>query len=103
VIEAVLLAADSKISTSLNVGTGRPTSFNGLIGALNEALATSYEPDYFDNPYDFYQDFTQADMSHTQKTIGFKCKYTTREGILDYVRTYLDSTSSERKQPALAS
>ncbi len=86
VVEATLRARDAKQSTVVNVGTGQATSFNELVEALNEALGTRLEPDYFDNPYDFYQNFTQADMSHTQKAIGFKCRYSTREGILDYVK-----------------
>lgn len=90
VVEAILLAADAKKSTVVNVGTGRATTFNALIAAINEALATSLEPEYFDNPYNFYQDFTQADMTHTQKAIGFKAKFSTREAILDYVRNYLE-------------
>lgn len=89
-VEGILLAAKAKRNTSVNLGTGRPTTFNALIAALNEALGTSYEPEYFDNPYNFYQDFTQADMTHAQKVLKFKSKYTTREGILDYVRNYLE-------------
>ena len=89
VVEATLRAREAGQNTVLNVGTGRATTFNEVIDALNEALGTSYEPDYFDNPYDFYQDFTQADMTHTQKIIGFRCQYSTREGILDYVRGHL--------------
>jgi creatinine amidohydrolase len=43
----------------------------------------------FDNPYDFYQNFTQADMSRTRREIGFEAQYSTRDGILDYVRRHL--------------
>lgn len=89
VVEATILARESKINTSLNVGTGQSTSFNEVIDALNDALNAAYEPDYFDNPYDFYQDFTQADMTHTRKTIGFERSFSTRSGILDYVKNYL--------------
>jgi len=71
------------------------TSFNEIVDALNEALGTNHKPDYFDNPYSFYQNFTQADMSHHEKMTGFRCRYTTREGILDYVRNYLLKTSHE--------
>jgi len=28
-------------------------------------------------------------MSHHERMTGFRCSYTTREGILDYVRNYL--------------
>ena len=80
----------------MNVGTGRATTFNALIAALNEALGTSLEPEYFDNPYDFYQDFTQADTAHAQETTGFKAKFSTREAILDYVRIFLEVNSPKR-------
>jgi len=89
VVTAVLLAHKSKASTVMNLGTGQATSFNEIVSALNEALGKDLKPDYFDNPYSFYQNFTQADMSHHEKMTGFRCRYTTREGILDYVKHYL--------------
>ncbi|MBN1687716.1 MAG: ADP-glyceromanno-heptose 6-epimerase [Candidatus Omnitrophica bacterium] len=97
VVQATIQARESKENTVLNIGTGTPTSFNEVIEALNEALGTHLEPDYFDNPYDFYQNFTQADMTHTKKTIGFSNRYSTREGILDYVRQYL--LTQDKKNP----
>ncbi len=89
VVEATLLARNAKESTVMNVGTGQATSFNELVEALNEALGSRLKPDYFDNPYNFYQNFTQADLTHAGEATGYKPKYSTREGILDYVRTYL--------------
>lgn len=88
-VEATIQAASARENTMLNVGTGNAVSFNDVIAALNEALGTHLEPDYFDNPYDFYQNFTQADMSWTEKAIGFKCRRSTRDAILDYVRNDL--------------
>ncbi len=93
VVECTIKARDAKKSTVVNAGTGQATSFNDVIQAINEALGTRLEPEYFDNPYDFYQNFTQADMSHTLAATGFKPQYTTREGILDYIRNYLSSDS----------
>ena len=89
VVEATLMAHKAKESTVMNLGTGQATSFNEIVDAVNEALGTSHKPDYFDNPYSFYQNFTQADMSHHEAMTGFRCRYTTREGILDYVKNYL--------------
>lgn len=89
VVRGTILARKAKKNMVLNIGTGRATSFNELIQILNEGLGTRFEPEYFDNPYDFYQDFTQADMSETRAATGFECKYSTRDGILDYVRNYL--------------
>lgn len=89
VVTATLMAHNAKENTVMNLGTGQATSFNEIVDALNEALGTHFKPDYFDNPYTFYQNFTQADMSHHERMTGFRCRYTTREGILDYVRNYL--------------
>ncbi|MFH1208831.1 MAG: ADP-glyceromanno-heptose 6-epimerase [Candidatus Omnitrophota bacterium] len=89
VVAATLMAQKARASTVMNLGTGQATSFNEIVNALNEALGTNHKPDYFDNPYVFYQNFTQADMSHHETMTGFRCRYTTREGILDYVRNYL--------------
>ena len=86
VVEATIQAQKSAKNTVVNVGTGEATSFNEVIEILNEGMGTNLEPEYFDNPYDFYQNFTQADMSHTAKAIGFKPRYSTREGILDYLK-----------------
>jgi ADP-L-glycero-D-manno-heptose 6-epimerase len=89
VVEATIRAREGRQNTVFNVGTGKSTSFNEVVAALNEALEIRFEPEYFDNPYEFYQNFTQADMSYAQKALGFQCRYSTREGIIDYVRSYL--------------
>ena len=89
VVAATLKAREARQSTIVNVGTGQSTYFNEVIDALNEGLGSDLKPDYFDNPYDFYQDFTQADVSRARAEIGFDPKFTTRQGILDYVRNFL--------------
>jgi ADP-L-glycero-D-manno-heptose 6-epimerase len=99
VVEATLRAREARRNTVVNVGTGQSTSFNEVIEALNEGLGTNLQPDYFDNPYDFYQNFTQADMTRAKREIGFEAKYSTREGILDYVRNYLLPTTQSEPSP----
>lgn len=74
-----------------NVGTGVPTTFNKVIGVLNMALGADKPTDYFDNPYDFYQNHTQADTSRAESVLGFKCKVTPESGIQDYVRILKES------------
>lgn len=100
VVALTLQALDARENTVVNSGTGQSTSFNEVIEILNESLGTDFEPEYFDNPFDFYQNYTQADMSHTAKAIGFKPKYSTRDGILDYVRRHLvkDGTSTGSRE-----
>lgn len=89
VVRGTMMAKDAKESTVVNIGTGKATSFNELIDAINEALGTDLAPDYFENPYDFYQNFTQADVSHTKAMTGWECQYSVREGIIEYVREEL--------------
>ena len=85
VVDATILAKESPISTVYNVGSGKARSFNDVIKILNEALGTDFEPEYFDCPYDFYQVFTEADMSKIKKVLGFVPKYTLERGIKEYV------------------
>ncbi|MEO1235569.1 MAG: ADP-glyceromanno-heptose 6-epimerase [Planctomycetota bacterium] len=67
-----------------NCGTGEATSFNQIVAALNEALGTDLQPDYFDNPYAFYQDYTCADLTQTTAGLNWKPAYTTHDAIVEY-------------------
>jgi ADP-L-glycero-D-manno-heptose 6-epimerase len=69
-----------------NIGSGQARSFNDIIACLNRALGTSLEPDYFDNPYPFYQPFTEADLTLARKRLRFRPRWPLEQGIADYVR-----------------
>jgi ADP-L-glycero-D-manno-heptose 6-epimerase len=85
VVLANLKASEYRGSGAFNVGTGVRTSFNKVIEVLNSALGASKPTEYFDNPYSFYQDETQADPALAEKEMGFKCQFTPEQGIRDYV------------------
>jgi ADP-L-glycero-D-manno-heptose 6-epimerase len=85
VVDATIRAMKAKESGVVNVGTGVITTFNRVIEILNEVLGTSYEPEYFDNPYSFYQDETRADIKRAEELLGFKARYSVEEGIRDYL------------------
>lgn len=89
VVSATFSALSAKNSAVVNIGSGKSTSFNEVIDAINKALGGSLKPSYFDNPYDFYQDFTEADISRAKKEIGYEPAFTTVEGIKDYITKYL--------------
>jgi len=86
VVEGTILAAERGKSTVYNVGSGRGRSFNAVIRSLNAAMGTTFEPDYFDNPYDFYQTFTEADLARSKRDLGFIPKYTLEDGVKDYMK-----------------
>ena len=84
-VNAAIIAVNAK-SGIYNVGTGIATTFNVLIKALNEVLGKNFEPEYFDMPYDpkTYQSNTQADTTKAENVLGFKAKWTLKDGIKDY-------------------
>ena len=84
-VEATILAKDAPRSTVYNIGSGEARSFNEVIALLNKALGTDFEPEYFDCPYDFYQEYTQADMTKIKEELGFVPKYNLEKGIQEYV------------------
>ena len=87
VVDATLAAAgDGARSGIYNVGSGQTTTYNQIICALNQALGTRYEPQYFDNPYPFYQDYTCADLSQTRDGLGWSSKAPPQESIIAYGR-----------------
>ncbi len=90
VVDANLKAFESKQSGVVNIGTGKTTSFNRLIEILNEVLGTNLAPDYFDNPYSFYQNSTQADTSLAETLLGFQAKHSVEEGISEYLSQLYD-------------
>lgn len=86
VVNANIKALTAKESTIVNVGTGTPEDFNKVIECLNKELKTELKPDYFDNPYKFYQNKTQANTQKAKNKIGFEAKYSLEKGITDYVQ-----------------
>jgi ADP-L-glycero-D-manno-heptose 6-epimerase len=87
VVDALVLAAERGKNAVYNVGSGRGRSFNAVVRSLNAALGTSYEPEYIDNPYgDFYQTFTEADLTRSKRDLGYNPKFELEPGILDYMK-----------------
>ncbi len=84
-VDLTIEAKNAPTTTVYNVGSGQPHSFNEVIQYLNEALGTDYEPEYFDCPYDFYQEYTHADMTKAKEELGFVPKYSLKDGIKEYV------------------
>ena len=85
VIKANLLALEKDVSGIFNVATGQARSFNEIVEILNRELGTNYEVEYFDCPYDFYQEFTQADLTRIRNALGYEPEYSLEEGIHDYI------------------
>ncbi|MBI3880748.1 MAG: ADP-glyceromanno-heptose 6-epimerase [Verrucomicrobia bacterium] len=87
VVELTMRALTAPASNIFNCGCGQPCSFNDVIATINRALGTTLEPDYFENPYAFYQPHTEADMALAKKVLGFTPQFPPGPGIADYVAT----------------
>jgi ADP-L-glycero-D-manno-heptose 6-epimerase len=94
VIDANLLAMASpaaadhhKQASVFNVGCGVAHSFNEVIAGLNAALGTNLAPDYFENPYSFFQNHTEADITETTRILNYHPKFTNiAAGIAHYMK-----------------
>lgn len=85
VVRMTIAAATVPRSNIYNCGTGQAFSFNEVIAELNKSLGTSLAPDYFENPYGFYQSFTEADLTLARNELKCPPEYPPAAGIADYV------------------
>ena len=84
VIQANLKAMTVKTGGVYNVGCGRAFTFNQVVAELNRVLGTDLPPDYFENPYSFTQDWTQADLTESRRALGYDPRYDLAKGIEAY-------------------
>ncbi|MBZ0136467.1 MAG: ADP-glyceromanno-heptose 6-epimerase [Planctomycetes bacterium] len=85
-VQCTLLAMNSAKPGVFNTGSGEAKSFNDVIAQLNKALGLSLEAEYIDNPFPFFQPFTQADLSRSKAELGYEPKYYLETGIAQYVK-----------------
>ena len=85
VVQMTISALNAPKSGVYNCGSGVAFSFNEIIAELNRALGTNLEPDYFDNPYSFYQPHTEADLTAAKNDLRYAPEYPPAKGIADYV------------------
>jgi len=95
VVECTIAAAglgegEKPVPGVYNVGSGAATSFNEIIGALRRGLGIGdgdLATEYFDMPpsvREFYQDYTCADLSETQRGLGWKPRWKPSDAIAHY-------------------
>jgi ADP-L-glycero-D-manno-heptose 6-epimerase len=84
VVAANLAAVKATATGVYNVGSGGAASFNRVVEELNRVLKTDLPPDYFPNPYDFFQTWTEAELSHSRSGIKYDPKFDLTRGIDAY-------------------
>ena len=84
-IQANIRACNPLKNGTYNVGTGIPRSFKDIVDILQKELKTDFVIDYFENPYEDYQNYTQADISSVCENLGFKPNFSLEQGIKNYM------------------
>jgi ADP-L-glycero-D-manno-heptose 6-epimerase len=95
-VEANIRGALSERSGIVNVGTGRARSFNEVVEIIKRTLGVDVETEYFDNPYDFYQNYTEADLTETKEVLGWYPQTQIEEGIPLYVQWIKENVNWEK-------
>ena len=90
VVEANILALSARSSGSFNIGSGSETSFNSVIESVRGSLGIDLKTEYFDNPYDFYQEHTCASIEEARDVLGYSPRFSVGDGIRDYLE-FLES------------
>ena len=86
IVRGNLNALDAGKSCVCNLASGKPGNFNEVVEALNRAMELDLAPEYFDNPYSFYQNKTQADLRQAKALLNYRPEWGLPEGIADYVK-----------------
>jgi ADP-L-glycero-D-manno-heptose 6-epimerase len=86
VVRMTIASLNAPRSGVYNCGSGVAFSFNEVIAELNRNLGTKLEPDYFENPYSFYQPHTEADLTAAKNDLKYEPEYPPARGIADYVK-----------------
>lgn len=84
VLQANFRAANARYGGVYNVGCGQARSFNDVVEQLNRVLQTRLPPDYFENPYSFTQDCTQADLTESRRLLGYEPQFDLAKGMDAY-------------------
>ncbi len=90
VVAAITLAikTEKKLGADVfNIGTGRTTSLNQIIAAINKSFGKSIQPQYIENPVkEGYVETQHADISKITNKLGYKPKIQLEDGIDEQVK-----------------
>ncbi len=84
VVQANIKALEATKSGVYNVGGGVARQYNELFGALTTSIGVERQIEYIDNPFKFFQNHTEADISQTREYLGYEPRFTLEEGIKAY-------------------
>lgn len=84
VVQANLRAVTAARSGVFNVGTGAARTFKEVHAILEKTLDVRSAVEWIDNPWTFYQNHTEADVSATREGLRYVPRTTLEQGIAQY-------------------
>ena len=85
IIEANMRALDAPRSGVCNIGSGKARTFNDIVNIISQLLDVEVQIEYFDNPFEFYQMHTEADLSEAELLLNWQPAWDLERGIEDYM------------------
>ncbi|MDX8389792.1 MAG: ADP-glyceromanno-heptose 6-epimerase [Mariprofundaceae bacterium] len=85
VIAANQAALRGTLSGVCNVGSGHARSFNDVINTLAKILEIEVDVEYIHNPYDFYQNHTEANLDDTCRLLDWSPEWSLEKGMREYI------------------
>lgn len=95
VIQANIKAIRGK-SGIYNAGSGKARTFNDIVSCLKSHLG-DFEVEYIDNPFSFYQNHTEAEISNAQENLDYKPDFSLEEGIGAYIPAIKEIYAREKR------
>ncbi len=85
VVQANIKALTPKSNFAVcNVGSGAARQFNEVFGNLTTQLQIDVQVEYVDNPWKFYQNHTEADLTTAKSEINYEPRFQIEDGIAAY-------------------
>ncbi|MDR2152057.1 MAG: ADP-glyceromanno-heptose 6-epimerase [Helicobacteraceae bacterium] len=97
VIQANIKALSADKSGVYNVGSGEAREYNEIFGNLTKTLEVNVEVEYIDNPWNFFQTHTEADISTTKAELDYAPRFGLEKGIGAYAPQIVKIYESEIK------
>jgi len=85
VVGANLAALDATASGVCNVGSGKARTYNDIVDNLKRTLSIDLDVEYFDNPFSFFQNHTEADLKETSQILNWQPQWSLEQGMDDYI------------------
>ena len=86
---------NGKAGESYNVGTGVSTDYNTIAGMVKHVTGSNSDIVHVPNPLKSYQMFTQADMSKSERELGFKPEFDLRRAVEKMFQKYMAENSAD--------